>query len=351
MLRAAGQDTRRRPAAESCTEVQSADAENCTGTQCTGQRHGMRAHGSDTEYGGLARSSRQRRTIRPSSCRSKFRSGRPTAGTYASSASWQTGWMCSCCRVRAKDRLVGNSMVPGGHFYSPLDERRLVVVVHCPAHDRLGVAVDDGRQIDPAFPGFDVSDVPDHSQAGSACGEVALDEVGDAVLLAVALGEAEPPGPGLAGLQAQFTHEEPDQLRPARHTPACQVGVDPPVPVGPVRVVEGPGNEQLEFLTPFRGSRRRPGPPAVKSRTGDLKPRAHLHYRRRLNIVRGRAGCVLRVDELELVAHRGSLAKYAATFSRKATFCLRSRSSRSASRSRTRSLIVSDGSSLACSPL
>lgn len=97
-LRAAGPDTRRGLAAGSCTEVQSADVGNCTGTRCTGQRHDMRAIGSDIEYGGLARSSGQRRTIRPSSYRSKSPSGLPNAGAYASSASWRTGWMYSCCR-------------------------------------------------------------------------------------------------------------------------------------------------------------------------------------------------------------------------------------------------------------
>src|ERR1039457_7610254 len=100
---------------------------------------------------------------------------------------------------------------------------------------------------------------------GAPRGEVALDEVRDAVLLAVALGECEPPEPRLARLQAQLTHEGPDELGPARHAPACQAGVDPPVPVGPVGVVEGPGNEQLEFLTPFRCSRSRPSTPFVES--------------------------------------------------------------------------------------
>src|ERR1039457_6150753 len=183
-LRAAGPDTRRGLAAGSCTEVQSADVGNCTGTRCTGQRHDMRAIGSDIEYGGLARSSGQRRTIRPSSYRSKFRSGLPNAGAYASSASWRTGWMYSCCRD-PNGRPPGRQEYGcGGHVYGLLDQRRLVVVIHRPAHNGLGVAVDDGGQIYPAFPGFDIRDVTDHFQAGSGRGEVALDEVGDAVLLA-----------------------------------------------------------------------------------------------------------------------------------------------------------------------
>src|ERR1039458_6756410 len=49
--------------------------------------------------------------------------------------------------IRVEDRLVGENMVPGGHVYGPLDERRLVVIIHRPAHDSLRVTVDHGRQI------------------------------------------------------------------------------------------------------------------------------------------------------------------------------------------------------------
>src|SRR6266516_5269778 len=57
--------------------------------------------------------------------------------------------------------------------------------------------------------------------AGRAGGKVPFHEVGNAVLLAVALGEAEPPRLRLAGLQAQFAHHRPHQLpaRPARPRP------------------------------------------------------------------------------------------------------------------------------------
>jgi len=73
--------------------------------------------------------------------------------------------------------------------------------------------------------------------AGRAGCEIPLHTVGDPVLLAVALGEAEPPGPWLAGLQAQLTHHRPHQLGPGRHAPGREVRVDPPVPVRPVRPV------------------------------------------------------------------------------------------------------------------
>src|ERR1035438_6908230 len=53
----------------------------------------------------------------------------------------------------------------------------LLSIIHRPAHDSLRVTVDHGRQIYAAFPGFNIGDVPDHFQARSARGEVALDEV------------------------------------------------------------------------------------------------------------------------------------------------------------------------------
>ena len=55
-------------------------------------------------------------------------------------------------------------------------------------------------------------------------------------------------------------------------------------------------------------------------------------YLRSVSRPRGHIGGVLRCDERVLVAHCCSDAKYAATFSRKVTFCRSSRTSRSASR-------------------
>ena len=75
------------------------------------------------------------------------------------------------------------------------------------------------------------SDVADDFPAGRVSGEIASHMVGDVVLLAVALGEAEPPRPRLAGLQAQLAHDGPDQFRPGGHAPGNEVRVDPPVPV------------------------------------------------------------------------------------------------------------------------
>lgn len=123
------------------------------------------------------------------------------------------------------------------------------------------------------------------------------------VLLAVVLGEAEPPGPGLAGIQAQLTHEGPDELGTARHTPSHEIGVDPSVPLGPVGIVKGFGDERFELLAPFRGRRRWPCFPFVESRAGHFQKWAHPDDRERGCGVRD-AGCVLCVDELEPVAHR-----------------------------------------------
>ena len=72
--------------------------------------------------------------------------------------------------------------------------------------------------------------VADHFLARRVSGEIPLYEVGNVVLLPVALGEADPPRPRLAGLQAQLTHQRPHQLRPGRHPPGHQVRVDAAVP-------------------------------------------------------------------------------------------------------------------------
>ena len=49
-----------------------------------------------------------------------------------------------------------------------------------------------------------ISDVADHFPAGRVSGEIPWHMVGDVVLLAAALGEAEPSRPRLARLQAQW---------------------------------------------------------------------------------------------------------------------------------------------------
>ena len=58
------------------------------------------------------------------------------------------------------------------------------------------------------------------------------------MLLAVALGQAEPPRLRLAGHEVQLAHDGPDELGPGRHAPGREVRVDPPVPVRLIRVVK-----------------------------------------------------------------------------------------------------------------
>src|ERR1700726_3925670 len=101
--------------------------------------------------------------------------------------------------IGVKNRLAGERVIAGSHLDGLLDERGPVVIVRRPADHFLRMAVDNRRQVKPALPCRNVSDVADHFLAGSVSSEIPLHEVGDVVLLAVTLGEAEPPRPGLAG--------------------------------------------------------------------------------------------------------------------------------------------------------
>src|SRR5258708_7765788 len=80
--------------------------------------------------------------------------------------------------------------------------------------------------------------------------------------------------------------------------------------------------------------------PFVVCRSRHVHPDEHAHER---------VVFLLAVDELELLGHRYSWAKKAAAFPRNSAFIRSSRTSFSSSRSRARSLIVSGGSSPACS--
>jgi hypothetical protein len=119
--------------------------------------------------------------------------------------------------IGVEDRILGERVVAGRHLDSLLDERGLVVIVRGPPDHRLRVAVDDGGQEKPALPCRDLGDIADHFLAGRVSSEIPGHEIGNVVLLTVALGEADPPRPRLAGLQAQLAHQRPHQLRPGRH--------------------------------------------------------------------------------------------------------------------------------------
>ena len=98
-------------------------------------------------------------------------------------------------------------------------------------------AVDDRGQVKPALPGRDVSNIADHFLARRPGGEITVHQIGDVVLLAVVLGEADPPRARLAGLQAQLRITTAP-LRPGRARPSRQVRVHPAVPVRAIRITE-----------------------------------------------------------------------------------------------------------------
>src|SRR5438094_6388669 len=104
-----------------------------------------------------------------------------------------------------ENSTLSERAIAGSHLDSPLDKRSLVIIARSPADHGLGVAVDNRRQEKPALPCRDVGDIANHFLAGRVRGEIPVHQVGDVVLLAVALGEADPPGPRLARLQAQLT--------------------------------------------------------------------------------------------------------------------------------------------------
>ena len=140
--------------------------------------------------------------------------------------------------VRMENSTRSERAIAGSHLDSLLDKRGLVIIIHGPADHGFRVAIDNRRQEKPALPGRDIGNVADHLLAGRLSGEIPAHEVGNVVFLAVARGEADPPRPGLAGLQAQLPHHRPDQLRPGRHAPGRQVRMDPPVPVRLIRIPE-----------------------------------------------------------------------------------------------------------------
>lgn len=94
------------------------------------------------------------------------------------------------------------------------------------------MTVDDGCQVQPAFPGRNVGDVSDEFLTGSGGGEVAVDEVWDVVFMSVPLGEVGPSGARLAGVEVEVTHDGAHELGTAWHAPPGELGVDAPVPLG-----------------------------------------------------------------------------------------------------------------------
>src|SRR4051794_12280615 len=239
-----------------------------------------------------------------------------------------------------EDRPVGERIVAGGHAQCIDDQFGAQMVGHGVADAGLGVAVDHRGQIQPTRPGPDVGDVADQLDPRRVGGEVAADQVGDGRRRGAGDGGGRPPRPRLTGLQAQLAHQVAHQLRAGRDAAADQLGVDPPMTVGAVGVVEDGGDQRLEVLAAAGGGRGRPVPPLVEPGRRHPHPLAHLA---------NGIDILLRVDELVSGAHRYSWAKKAAAFPRNSAFIRSSRFSRSSSRSRARSETVSGGSSSPCS--
>src|SRR5258708_13443362 len=96
------------------------------------------------------------------------------------------------------------------------------------------MTVDNRRQVKPALPCRKVGDIADHLLARRAGGEIPLHEIGNVMLLAVTLCEAEPPRPRLTGHQAQVTHDRPHHLRPGPPAPRPPPRLHPPLPRPPI---------------------------------------------------------------------------------------------------------------------
>src|ERR1039457_4195862 len=122
--------------------------------------------------------------------------------------------------VGVENSMPGEREIAGSHLDGLLDERRLVVIARSPADYFFCMAVDDRRQVKPALPRRDVRNIADHFHAGRVSSEIAVHQIRDVVLLAIALSEAEPPRPRLAGLPAPLTPRPPRPGPEAREPPA-----------------------------------------------------------------------------------------------------------------------------------
>src|SRR5579875_2300646 len=230
--------------------------------------------------------------------------------------------------------------IPGGHPDRVLDERRPVIIVHRPADDLTGRAIDDRREVKPSFPGPDISNIPDHLLARLFRGEVAADQIRDRPGLAVLLGQRAPPRLRLAGLESQLAHDGADEFGAALLAAADQRCVHAPVAVFLVIRVEKGLDLDFQQLASFRGRAFRPRPPIVVSGFRDSQPFARLGDSGSACLFPGQGGA-FRIGERVLLAHRCSFAKYAAAFLRNATSISSSRLRRSSSRTRSSSGIPS----------
>jgi hypothetical protein len=61
--------------------------------------------------------------------------------------------------VRVVQYTLWRLPVSSSHLQSPLDQRLVHILVHCPAHHTPGANIEHSRQVKPAFFGRNVGDV------------------------------------------------------------------------------------------------------------------------------------------------------------------------------------------------
>src|ERR671926_319434 len=203
------------------------------------------------------------------------------------------------------------------------------MVGHSIADTGFGVAINGGRQIQPALLCRNIGDVTYHFLTRSLGSEIPLHQVKNRAGI-IRRGGSRPIRPGLAGHQVKVTHQLAHKLGADLLALARKVGMHPTIPIRLIGKLKNRLDKGFKPFAASRGGRSRPVSPLIISRLGNLGPLAHLH--------KGKVR-PLRVDELELRAHRDSWAKKAAAFPKNSAFIFSSRFSFSSSRRRARSVI------------
>src|SRR5215208_4286330 len=164
-----------------------------------------------------------------------------------------------------------------GHVHSIENQFRPKVVRHGPSYDSPGVSVEHEREVEPAFPGSDVSDVRDPQAIRSLRGEVAFHQIrGRESALGLRAQSRTSLSPVTAtaeypGLPHQPRHSFPG----ASNTQRPQLEVNSRRPVGLSAVCVNTNDllrKQGICLSP---SRRCSAPPAVEAAPGDSQHPAH----------------------------------------------------------------------------
>jgi hypothetical protein len=200
------------------------------------------------------------------------------------------------------------------------------VIGHGPANDLACAHVDDGRQIQPPFPGRDIGDVSNKALPRRRRSEVPAEQIDRTRRRP--RNRCDPPWPGMARHEAHHTHQLSDQFRADFDPASAQRVVHFAVAVDTVGSFEH-----------LRDLDRQPEPsrsccrcwsttPLIEPGPGNTRPHAHPHDR----IVR-----LLTINKLVLRDYRYSWAKKAAAFPRNSVFIRSSRTSFSKSRKRARS--------------